>query len=126
LDPVLDPVADIDEPIVDSVFDLLDPMPDNTVDPNLEPIRFRIEDSTPEPLNNETSADPSLEPVLEPVADDVFAQSIFEFDSSPIVEPVCESPVLDFDSSTRDGVFTCCSSGSELSLSSLDPQKSIS
>jgi hypothetical protein len=97
-------------------------MPDNTVDPNLEPIRFRIEDSTPEPLNNETSADPSLEPV----ADDVFAQSIFEFDSSPIVELVCESPVLDFDSSTRDGVFTSCSSGSELCLSFLDPQQSIS
>jgi hypothetical protein len=66
LDPVLDTVAEIDEPIVDSAFDLLDLMPVSTVDPNLEPIRFRIEDSTSEPLNNETSADPSLEPVLKP------------------------------------------------------------
>jgi hypothetical protein len=132
LDPVLDSVVEIDEPIVESVFDLLDPMPDSRVDPNLEP----LEDSTPKPLNDESSADPSLELVLEPVLelveDDVRAQSIFESDSSSIVELVCESPVLDFDSSTCDEVFTCCSSGSGFGACSgfclrfLDPQQPMS
>jgi hypothetical protein len=101
-------------------------MPDSSVDSNLEP----LEDLTPKQLNDESSADPSLEPVLklvlEPVADDIFAQSIFEFDSSPFVKPVCESPVLDFDSSTRDGVFTCCSSGSAFRLRFLDPLQPMS
>ena len=42
-------------------------MPNSSVNPNLEP----LEDSAPEPLNDESIADPSLEQVLEPVADDV-------------------------------------------------------
>jgi hypothetical protein len=63
LDPVLDPVTEIDEPIVESIFEALDPMTDSSVDLNLEP----LEDSAPEPLNDESIADPSLEQVLEPV-----------------------------------------------------------
>jgi hypothetical protein len=103
LDPVLYSVAEINEPIVDSVFDVLDPMPDSSVDLNLGPVE-----------------------------NDVRAQSIFEFNSLPIVEPVCESPVVDCDSSTCDKVFTCCSSGSgfdacsQFSLHFLDPQQPMS
>jgi hypothetical protein len=67
LDPVLDPVTEIDEPIVESIFEAFDPMTDSSVDRNLEP----LEDSAPEPLNDESIANPSLEQVLEPVADDV-------------------------------------------------------
>ena len=42
LEPVLDPVAEIDEPIVESVFDLLDPMPDSSVGPNLKHSKTRL------------------------------------------------------------------------------------
>ncbi len=115
LDTVLDPVTEIDEPIVESIFEVLDPMPDSSVDSNLE----TLEDSTPEPLNDESSSDPSLEPVLESVADDIWGKNIFESDSSPIVEPVCESPVVKLDFSTNcDEVFTCSSTGSGFGASS--------